>query len=180
MLNQYVKINNEAILIGDESMSKKETNKYEKFCKNNQDLNFWGIELLRDNLLPDILNEDTHDILYWAGKNLAIKFPVSLDTISTFFKQSGFGNLELLKNSDQKMVWKLSGENVEKRIKLNQDADFMLETGFLAQTKQQISGFSTEAEYHIKFKSTVEITVISDTSKQVQDPSECHPIKIKE
>ena len=59
-------------------MSKKELNDYTKFFQNNPNPGFWGIELLRDALLKDVLSEDIHDILYWAGKNLAIKFPSQL------------------------------------------------------------------------------------------------------
>ena len=47
-------------------MSKKELNDYTKFFQNNPNPGFWGIELLRDALLKDVLSEDIHDILYWA------------------------------------------------------------------------------------------------------------------
>ena len=36
----------------------------------------FGYELMRDFLLPTILGKHEKDILYWAGKDLARKFPL--------------------------------------------------------------------------------------------------------
>ncbi|KRN40747.1 hypothetical protein IV48_GL000295 [Fructilactobacillus fructivorans] len=153
-------------------------NKYEKFRKEHSDSPFWGIELLRDSLLPDLLDQDIHDILYWAGKDLATKFPVaSNDDLQAFFKQSQFGNLELKKENIKKISWKLSGPKVETRLKLNKDPDFMLEAGFLAQTKQQIDQISTECEATIKLNS-VNFTVVSDPNAPVNNPSDFKTINI--
>ncbi len=36
----------------------------------------FGYEILRDHVLPSILGTHESDILYWAGKEVARKFPV--------------------------------------------------------------------------------------------------------
>lgn len=159
-------------------MSKKELNNYTKFFQTKPNTEFFGVALLRDQLLKDILNEDIHDILYWAGKNLALKFPVATDALPEFFQQAQFGSLALITNSESKHVFTLTGSEVQTRLKLDKDADFMLETGFIAQTIQQNSGFETEAEYKIKRKETVEITVISDISRQILDPTTTNNIEL--
>lgn len=161
-------------------MSKKELNDYTKFFQNNPNPGFLGIELLRDALLKDVLSEDIHDILYWAGKNLAIKFPIHTADLPTFFQQSQFGILDLKSGSESKSIFNLTGPEVQTRLNIDKDADFMLETGFIAQTIQQNSGFETEAEYKIKRKDIIEITVISDISRQILDPNEIHLIELNQ
>ncbi|EMG27494.1 hypothetical protein LFLEISCH_10664 [Listeria fleischmannii subsp. fleischmannii LU2006-1] len=49
----------------------------------------FGLEILRDYLIPELLGEEAPHILYWAGKDLARKFPLeSLEEINSFFKRS--------------------------------------------------------------------------------------------
>ncbi|WP_429970717.1 YslB family protein [Fructilactobacillus sp. Tb1] len=159
-------------------MSKKDLNNYNKFFQDNSNPSFWGIELIRDSLLKDVLSADIHDILYWAGKNLAIKYPIHTDDLPEFFQQSQFGTLELTTGSESKNVFTLTGAEVQARLSLDKDADFMLEAGFIAQTIQQNSGFETEAEYKIKRKNIVEITVISDISRQIINPDDVAKIEL--
>lgn len=161
-------------------MSKKELNNYNKFFQNNSQPEFFGVDLIRDYLLKDILNEDIHDILYWAGKNLAAKFPIKTPDLPAFFQQAQFGDLELITNSESKHLYKLTGSEVQTRLKLDKDADFMLEAGFIAQTIQQNYGFETEAEYKIKRKENIEITVISDISQQILNPDKINKVEIIE
>lgn len=99
----------------------------------------FGYEIIRDHVLPDILGKHEADILYWAGKSLARKFPlISLDEAPDFFRQANFGELVLERSSKDEIVFKLSPPKAEGRC-------FKLEAGFLAQQKQKIDGFVTEA-----------------------------------
>ena len=54
-------------------------------------------------MIPEILGEETPKILYWAGKKLARKYPLeSISEIIDFFKQAGWGDLQIVKEK-QKM-----------------------------------------------------------------------------
>ena len=54
----------------------------------------FGYELMREVLLPEILGDDSPAILYWAGKQLARKYPLKdFEEIIDFFKQAGWGKL---------------------------------------------------------------------------------------
>lgn len=128
-----------------------QNNLYDKIMDNNSTRPYWGQELIRDILLTDLLGDDTHSILYWAGKNIARKFPLksALD-ISIFFKQAGLGNLNMISSDKYEIKWVLNGEIVQSRISANPDADFMFEAGFLSQVTQQLFGVISEAEMNPK------------------------------
>ena len=52
----------------------------------------FGYELVREELLHEILGKDTAEILYWAGKRLARNYPLSsLEEIISFFEQASWG-----------------------------------------------------------------------------------------
>ncbi|WP_054690028.1 DUF2507 domain-containing protein [Fructilactobacillus florum] len=106
-------------------------------------------------------------MIFYTGqeKNLAIKFPQTTESLVHFFEVSDFGNLVLTKQTADKTTWKLSGPTISKRLAADQDADFMLETGFLAQTQQQTTGLITEAEYKLRNKGIIEIMVVSDSNQ---------------
>ena len=46
-------------------------------------LNAFAYELLREELLPDLIGNDLDGILYWSGRNLARKYP--LEKFKEFF-----------------------------------------------------------------------------------------------
>ncbi len=117
----------------------------------------FGYEILRDHVLPDILGRHEQDILYWAGKSLARKFPLtSLDAAPKFFQQSNFGVLTHERSTKSEMVFHLAAPGPEHRC-------FKLEAGFLAQQKQNIDGFMTEAfEESLGKKKGVRITLKTD------------------
>lgn len=102
-----------------------------------------GYEILKDHVLPSILGKHEDDILYWAGKSVARKFPVfSIDEIPSFFEEAGWGPLTYedartpkdeswltLRQSDRTLLEKRS---------------YQLEAGFIAQQFQKLNGFLTE------------------------------------
>ena len=128
-----------------------------------------GIEsaLVRDILLPEILGDEADGILYWAGKDLARKFPVSSeDEIITLFKQFGFGELQLEKKNNKQQVWKLTGPTVIERGR-QEHASFNLEAGMLAQEIEFQSDLVTEASVEVEKKKSVQIIVHYDLGNEV-------------
>jgi len=102
----------------------------------------FGYELIRDHVLSNILGKHEDDILYWAGKDLARKFPMfTMDETSSFFLEAGWGLLTLERLNKDEAFYVLTAEDdtlqIEKRC-------FRLEAGFLAQQQQKLGGCLTE------------------------------------
>lgn len=125
---------------------------------------FFGQSLLRDVLLPNLLGNETNEILYWAGKEIARQYPLrAIADTTLFFERAGFGNLVLDKRDHQTIVYLLTGTSVESRIKAVENLTFNLEAGFLAEQIQQQEGHYTEAFYEVDTKKlTVTITLKKD------------------
>lgn len=120
-----------------------------------------GYELLRDILLPDLLGQEAPGILYWAGKDLARRLPLSqLDDLPTFFAQFNFGELKLSQQTKNRYIYQLDGQQIARRQKAFSNADFQLETGFIAQQVQQLT--QTIAEGQLEFDRD-KITIIVQT-----------------
>lgn len=102
----------------------------------------FGYELIRDHVLSSILGKHSDDILYWAGKELARKFPCGdIQLIISFFKDAGWGNLSLEKESKDSYIFHLTGDSDILNI-INRS--FRLEAGFIGEQIQTINGFLTE------------------------------------
>lgn len=111
----------------------------------------FGYELIREILLHDILGEESPHILYWAGKQLARKFPLTnLDEVISFFESVGWGNLVITKETKNEMQLILSGEMINRRLDLYSDSHYQLEAGFLAEQCALQKKFYTEAIGEIK------------------------------
>jgi predicted hydrocarbon binding protein len=120
----------------------------------------FGYELIRDMLLPDILGKDHTQIIYWAGKQLARKFTIDTqEDIIQFFKEAGWGELELLEQNKYEVKYTVRGEMVERRLDLNKEATFQLEAGFLAEQIQRQKGKTAEAIEEQKKRKEILITV---------------------
>lgn len=117
----------------------------------------FGYEIIRDHLLPSILGKHEEDILYWAGKEIARKFPLfSMDELPSFFTEAGWGQLILEKETKDELHYILmttddGSLNIEQRC-------FRLEAGFLAEQRQKQLGYLTECydekyekKNHVKF-----------------------------
>lgn len=57
----------------------------------NKTIPVFGYDILRDYLLPTILGKHEKDVLYWAGKDLARKFPVWISSSSSRFSKMQAG-----------------------------------------------------------------------------------------
>ncbi|WP_299089580.1 YslB family protein [uncultured Metabacillus sp.] len=111
----------------------------------------FSLELLRDVLLPDILGQDHQQMLYWAGKGIARKYPVqSIEELAAFFEAAGWGNLTLLHNKKNEVEFELSGELVSIRLNKTDDCTFQLEAGFIAEQLQLMNKYITETYEQIK------------------------------
>lgn len=106
----------------------------------------FGYELIREVLLPDLLGKDAPQLLYWAGKNLARKYPLpTLEEIASFFNDSGWGTLAVVEEKRTELHFELSSDMIANRISRKGGCHFQLEAGFLAEQIQQQKGLVTEA-----------------------------------
>lgn len=109
----------------------------------------FGYDILRDHVLPSILGTHQGDILYWAGKEVARKFPVfSVEELPIFFQEAGWGILSLEKTlKDETFYIMTIGDELN-----IQDRSFQLEAGFLAEQYQKLNGLLTECYGEAQFK----------------------------
>lgn len=127
----------------------------------------FGYELLRDYLVPSILGKHEKDILYWAGKDLARKFPCTdIPLIISFFKDAGWGDLTLEKEMKDGFVFSLTNE--PELLKIN-ERNFRLEAGFIAEQIQHFKGVLTEC-YEEKKEKQLEVifTVKMDLKEKIE------------
>ncbi|TSI03168.1 YslB family protein [Lysinibacillus sp. BW-2-10] len=108
----------------------------------NKTIPAFGYELLRDYILPSILGKHEKDVLYWAGKDLARKFPCTdIQLLIAFFQDTGWGLLSLEKEEKDGYLFHLSNDT--DLLKVN-DRSFRLEAGFIAEQIQTMQGCLTE------------------------------------
>ena len=106
----------------------------------------YGYELIRQDVLTEILGKNSSQILYWAGKNLARKYPLeTTDEMITFFSQAGWGTLSIESINKKEMEIHLTGDLISLRLQNLKETSFQLEAGFLAQQIQQQRNQLTEA-----------------------------------
>jgi len=125
-------------------------------------ISIFGYELIRDILIPDILGKDTYEILYWAGKNLARKFPLTdYEQLIDFFAKATWGELIIRKESRNELEFELISPLIAPRVKSKAEHYFQLEAGFLAQQiEQQKQVSAAEAfEHPVKKSNKVQFTV---------------------
>ena len=132
------------------------------------EMNLFALTLLRDRLLPELLQDDESEIIYWAGKALARDVDLTgVMALETFFMDAGFGFLTLTSKKPTEQVWRLDGPVVSARFDENNHASFALEAGFLAQQTQQQLGTGAEAQWEAN-KQTVVITVMTEIPGTLQ------------
>lgn len=133
----------------------------------------FGYEIIRDYILSSILGKHEGDVLYWAGKDLARKFPCkSQDELIAFFADACWGNLELIKESKDGRTFQLTNDPELLQIGLR---SFRLEAGFIAEQIQQAKGYLTECYDEKREKQqNVTFTVKWDVKERIMNtvPSE--------
>ncbi|WP_052111165.1 YslB family protein [Pontibacillus yanchengensis] len=107
-----------------------------------------GHEVLRTQLLPDLLGKESDTILYIMGKNLARYYPcASLDEIETFFTTMGWDHITLEKEKKNEYHFSLKGELTTKRLTYNPPYSYKLEAGFLAEQITLLKEKQAECAY---------------------------------
>lgn len=120
-----------------------------------------GYELIREELLYDILGQDAPSILYWAGKRLARKYPLfTINEICEFFQRAGWGDLQMEEQKKNEMTFSLSGDLIIARLHSKVDPTFQLEAGFLAEQIGQQNKVYAESYEHPKKKNNIIIFTI--------------------
>lgn len=103
----------------------------------------FGYALLRETLLPELLGHDEPEILYWAGKSLARKYPCdSVEEILEFFNKAYWGDLQIINEKRREL-----------QLKLEPTLDtysFLLEAGFLSEQLSTLK--QTAAETYLDEK----------------------------
>jgi predicted hydrocarbon binding protein len=124
--------------------------------------NIFGVTLLRDIFLEELLDGDSSDILYFAGKDLAKKFASNtLLGIENFFKVAKWGDLKMISQQQDRQTWILSGEVLVARFAtVDNIPNFYLEAGFLAQQIAQQIKKNVEATYQLNKDNSVTFTLI--------------------
>ncbi|WP_264189832.1 YslB family protein [Bacillus carboniphilus] len=128
----------------------------------------FGYELIRNELISDMLGKQSNQMLYWAGKSLARKYPLSsIEEVQSFFTLAGWGNLSLTTQKKNEVEFELTSPLISKRFQIEKDLTYKLEAGFLAEQIQQMNGSITETYEKMKSRAKkVTFTVKSD----VKDP----------
>lgn len=131
----------------------------------------FGYELIREVLLQELLGDDASEILYWAGKKLANKYPLnSLEEVISFFQNASWGKLSLVKQTKNEIELELFSELIKERYEQNKHCTFQLEAGFIAQQIELQKGVICEAfEHPKKKKGKVLFTVKWDNKDTVID-----------
>lgn len=113
----------------------------------------FGYELIREELLNDLLGKDRGTILYWAGKRLARTYPLfSFNEIKEFFHNAGWGSIELIKENKNEYEFELTSKLIEERLKRTTNITFQMEAGFLAEQIQLQKKVYAEAYENLKKK----------------------------
>ncbi|WP_300558735.1 DUF2507 domain-containing protein [Companilactobacillus sp.] len=118
---------------------------------------YFAVSVLRDFVLPDLLDKDTPELLYWAGKDLSRRLAIQdMNDLPNVFKNAGFGELEIASQTKASYKYVLSGPEVIQRFNLNNDdPEFSLESGFISETVQNTLGAACMGSFTLDLKNKV-------------------------
>jgi len=112
-----------------------------------------GYDVLRYISLPELLGSESNTLLYFMGRNLARKLDIkAIEDISYIYEKLGWGKIELVKEKRKELIFHLMADAVVQRLKSSLDAEFRLESGFLAEAIQIIKGTECECTEEINHK----------------------------
>lgn len=99
-----------------------------------------GHDILRYIGLPNLFGHEKDTLLYFVGRNLARGIDVNtLDDLIFLFQKFQWGNLELVKDKRNQLVFHLMADEVAQRIMAPITVDFRLESGFIAEAIEKIT-----------------------------------------
>ncbi len=135
-----------------------------------RNISIFGYELIREVLLPDILGKDTPEILYWAGKRLARKYPLkTIDEVIQFFSRAAWGDLTIKNEKKDELEFELISPLLVSRVKSKAEHFFQLEAGFLAQQiEYQKEAVAETFEHPVKHAQNVLFTVKWDKRDKLE------------
>ncbi|WP_232718628.1 YslB family protein [Bacillus sp. FJAT-45037] len=123
----------------------------------------FAYDLIRNDVLKDILGSEHDSIMYWIGRSLARKYPLhTIEETIDFFRKANWGQLVLVKEKKQQRSFELRGS----WMKQDDNRCYQLETGFLAEQIEHWTGAYTGAT-HLQKKGVVTIQVESDLKDSV-------------
>jgi|SRR5690625_223536 len=119
-----------------------------------------GQDILRYVNLPDFLGSEKETLLYYLGKNLARQLDItSLDDIPYIFNKLQWGQLDLIKDKRNQMIFHLMADTIVHKLQASIPVDFRMESGFLAEAIQLLTERVTECTeitnerlYRVEFK----------------------------
>ncbi|WP_429754431.1 MULTISPECIES: YslB family protein [unclassified Bacillus (in: firmicutes)] len=133
-------------------------------------MNAFAYELLREELLPDLIGKELDAILYWAGRNLARKYPLeTIDEVIQFFVKAGWGDLTIIEHKRREMQFKLTGDLIKERQQQNRHSSYQLEAGFIAEQIQKQRSVIAESYEEQKKRSD---SILFLVQWDVKDPVE--------
>src|SRR5699024_1116424 len=104
-----------------------------------------GQDVLRYVSLPNLLGHEKDTLLYFTGRSLARKIHMkTIDDLIYLFHKFRWGNLELVNDKKNRMVFHLMSDEVVKRLESPLETDFRLESGFIAEAVQLFTERPTE------------------------------------
>ncbi|WP_125771747.1 DUF2507 domain-containing protein [Companilactobacillus furfuricola] len=118
---------------------------------------YFAVSVLRDFVLPDLLDKDTSELLYWAGKDLSRRLAIQdMNELPKVFANAAFGELAIVNQSKTSYKYKLSGPEVVQRFNLNNDKpEFSLEAGFISETVQNTIGAACMGSFTLDLKNKI-------------------------
>ncbi|WP_088103759.1 YslB family protein [Halalkalibacter urbisdiaboli] len=124
----------------------------------------FGYDLIRNDLLKELLGQEHDSLLYWSGKALARKYPLhSITETIEFFKDANWGSLALIKEKKRERLFELRGTWMGKQDK----RCYQLEAGFLAQQVEHLTGFTSGATNTVK-KGFVLFHIETDVQDEIE------------
>ena len=134
-----------------------------------RNISIFGYELIREVLLPDILGKDAPEILYWAGKRLARKYPLkTIDEVIQFFSRAAWGDITIKNEKKDELEFELISPLLVSRVKSKAEHFFQLEAGFLAQRiEYQKEAVAETFEHPVKHAQNVLFTVKWDKRDKI-------------
>lgn len=120
--------------------------------KSEQEESYFGYNLIRNDVLSELLGAEKESLLYWLGKSVARSHPLeTIEDAIQFFEKAQWGTLTLVKEKPYERTFELKGSWMGKQ----DHRCYQLEAGFLA---QQI-----EAWTH-----SISVAVLSEKRQHVQ------------
>ncbi|MED1952698.1 DUF2507 domain-containing protein [Brevibacillus centrosporus] len=119
---------------------------------------YLGYHVLREALTHTMLGESESPILYWLGKDIGGKIPIqSANGIIMPFIRLGLGQLDLLEESESRILFKLSHAIFPYMSEQRKSRALSLECGIVAGAVEQWRGKETTAQLLLEGESEIRI-----------------------